>query len=239
MRRYGMRWLLIMLLALGLMVTAFACGGEKEETLTPTSKATPTAEETPAGETGGFDGFRAFAQQIEAAVEGRNVQFFVERARLAELTCTGEEFPLPCASQPAGTTLTGIWSRAWASDASALLSLEEYTLWLEDYFTTALDDLSDSYGSGSLTLYALAHREAEGAELLRAITTSIVDRYPAGTPIGRTEREAHVFDFEFEDGRWQFAGEMVALTSVTSLDWLSGDCAECYDHWERWEGAAP
>lgn len=238
-----------LLVGICLAVLALACdeGEEEVATATPspaaaataTPQATPTPEETPAEETGGFEGFQTFAQQIEAAVEGRDAQFFVERARLEELTCTGEEFPLPCAGQPAGTTLTGISSRAWASDASTLLSQEEYTLWLEDYFSTALGDLSDSYGSGSLTLYALAHGEAEGAEVFRAVTTSIVDRYPTGTPIGGTEREAHVFVFEFENGRWQFTGEIVALTSVTSPDWLSGDCAECYDRWERWEGPAP
>ncbi len=144
---------------------------------------------------------------------------------------------MPCAGQPAGTTLSGISSRGWQSDASSLLDPEEYALWLEDYFTTALDNLSDEYGSGSLTLYALAHSEVEGNEVYRAITTSIVDRYPSGTPIGQTEREAHVFEFEFEDGRWQFTGEIVAMTSATSPDWLSGECGSCYDQWERWTGA--
>jgi hypothetical protein len=239
-------WVVAVLTAACLLLAG--CGAEEEDgTATPGLEetpaveltATPTVEETPGPETAGFDAFRAFAQQIETAVEGRDARFFVERARLAELTCTGEEFPLPCAGQPAGTTLVGIWSRAWASDASALLSPEEYALWLEDYFSTALGDLSDNYGSGVLTLYALAHGEAEGAEVFRAITTSIVDRYPTGTPMGKTEREAHVFDFKFENGQWQFTGEIAALTSVTSPDWLSGDCAECYDRWERWEGAAP
>jgi hypothetical protein len=265
-----MRWLLILFLALALLVTAVACGEEKEKEEPPTAspaatatveaspvatpeatpeltpspeatatpEATPSAEETPAGGAEGFDAFRAFADQIEAALERRDAAFFVERALPTELTCTGEELPLPCAGQPAGKTISGIPSRAWASDASSLLDPEEYALWLEDYFDTPLRDLSDEYGSGSLTLYALAHSQTEGKEVFRAITTSIVDRYPTGTPIGQTEREAHVFDFVFENDRWQFVGETVALTSVTSPDWLSGSCAACYDHWERWEGAA-
>jgi hypothetical protein len=203
---------------------------------TPPSTATATSTPTPIAEAGGFDGFRSFAQLIEAALDGGDAQFFVERARLTELTCTGEEFPLPCAGQPAGTTLNGITSAAWQSDASALLSPEEYELWLEDYFSTALGHLSDDYGSGSLTLYALAHSGADGNDSFQAISTSIVDRYPSGTPIGQNEREAHVFNFEFENGRWQFTGEIVALTSVTSPDWLSGECSSCYDRWERWTG---
>jgi hypothetical protein len=259
-----MRWLLVISLGIALIMTALACGEQEEEGGTPTPspaatvqaspmgtpspdetpplqhtpEATPSAEETPAGGAEGFDAFRAFADQIEAALERRDAAFFVERALPTELTCTGEELPLPCAGQPAGKTISGIPSRAWASDASSLLEPEEYALWLEDYFDTPLPDLSDEYGSGSLTLYALAHSQTEGKEVFRAITTSIVDRYPTGTPIGQTEREAHVFDFVFEDDRWQFVGETVALTSVTSPDWLSGSCATCYDHWERWEGAA-
>lgn len=249
MRRFGMRWLLIMFLALALMLTAAACEEEEEEKGTPTASpaataqaspvVTPTAEETPAGETGGVDGFRAFAQQIEAAIQGGDAAFFAERARLTELTCTGEEFPLPCAGEPAGTTLSGIPSNIWQSDASALLSPEEYAGWLERYFGAARDDLSDDHGSGSLTFYALARSEAEGNQVFRAITTSIVDTYPSGGPLREPAREAHLFNFEFENGRWQFTGEKVATTFAGSLDWLSGECSECYDHWEHWEGAAP
>jgi hypothetical protein len=202
--------------------------------------ATPTAAATPAVETGGFDKFRAFAQLIEAALKERDAQFFIQRARVSELTCSGEqEVPLPCAGKPAGTILTGIPSRAWASDAWALLSPAEYAPWLERYFGAARGDLSDSYGSGSLTLYALAHSQEQGNEVFRAVATSMVDINPSGTPIGQTQREAHVFNFVFENGRWQFTGERVAVTSTTSPDWLSGQCGQCYDHWERWGGATP
>jgi hypothetical protein len=85
----------------------------------------------------------------------------------------------------------------------------------------------------------LAHSQEQGEEVFRAFATSMVDINPSGTPIGQTQREAHVFNFVFEDGRWQFTGERTAVMSTTSPDWLSGQCGQWCDHWERWGGATP
>ena len=70
--------------------------------------------------------------------------------------------------------------------------------------------------------------------MFHAITTSIVDTYPTGYPIGSVEREAHIYSFELHDGRWRFTRQGAAVVSLSSSDWLSGECAACYDQWERW-----
>lgn len=219
------------------LIALLALGCEDgEEQAPPTPTATVSDETTPpAGETGGIEGFRAFARQIERAISESNAQFFIERAVLKEEACTGEEQLGPCAGRTPGT-VRGIPGRVWQSDASALFSPEEYAQALGRYFDAALSDQSDEYGTGALTLYALGQSATEGDEVFQAITTAIVDIYPStGAPIGRTEREAHAFNFKFEAGRWQFTGEVAAVVSLSSADWLSGECGECYTRWERWQ----
>jgi hypothetical protein len=48
------------------------------------------------------------------------------------------------------------------------------------------------------------------------------------------ENTTRAFQFVREDGSWQ----MPIVTQVSNLadEWLSGQCSECYDRWERWEG---
>lgn len=244
----------ILLAALLALQCACAGGGEPEATPSPSPAVTrpsrtrePTAEATPApsviatpavrAETGGFDGFRAFASEIRAALAARDVDFFIGRARITEVTCAGEAELGPRAGKPQGTVLRGIPGSVSESDASAIFPVEEYEQSLQRYFGAARDDLSDEYGSGSLALYALAHKEREGEVVFFAIATSIVDIYPTGFPIGSSQREAHAFNFSFQGGRWQFSGETVAVMSGTSVQWLSGESASYYDQWQRREAS--
>ena len=235
---------------------ASACGGGGQPAATPTptpalaAVATPTPTPTPIpkaiaapmatpppppGETGGFQGFQAFAAQIEQALAIEDEQFFIDRAKLTEISCTGQEVFGPCEGQPAGI-LSGIPGSAWYSDAFNLFSPQAYAQSLTIYFGAAPSGNSDSYGPGDLRLYALAEKSVPGFnDIFYAITTSMVDIYPTGVPIGSTEREAHAFKFEFENGQWQFTGELVAVSTATSPDWLDGLCIPlCYDTWVSW-----
>ena len=245
-------------LACALSLLLVACGESEEqpsgalsaatatETSAPTGIPTPqptsTASAAPSGPFGSpppeVASFREFARQIEDAVAAGDSAFFVDRAKYVHLTCEGEEQLGPCSDWPGGTVITGIPGSAWHSDASAIFSAEEYTAYFTRYWSAGRSDLSDEYGSGSLRLYALASRQAQDSRLFSAITTSIVDNYPTGYLIGRSEREAHVFNFELVESRWTFVSEIAATVSLAAGDWLSGNCSECYDYWERWEGAA-
>jgi len=40
------------------------------------------------------------------------------------------------------------------------------------------------------------------------------------------------------DGRWRLTDELIGGFPLAVADWLSGDCAGCYDQWERWEGTS-
>ena len=211
---------LVALLALALALFASSCGG---------------GEDGPPGAIGGMEGFRPFAGEIERAIAQKDSQFFVERAVLQQETCPGDQELGPCAGQPAGAVVIGIPSGVYQSDGGGFIPPEDFAQDLVRYVGGALTEQSDAYGVGAVALYALARSEDEGREVFHAITTSIVDTYPGGYPIGSVEREAHIFSFEFEDGRWRFTREGAAVVSLSSSDWLSGNCAECYKEWERWQ----
>jgi hypothetical protein len=115
--------------------------------------------------------------------------------------------------------------------------LEEYRASLLRYFAAERPGQSDGYGDGSLKLYALGSSDNVDGPQFVAITTSMVEEFPTGYPIGAATREAHVFTFVVTNGQWRFAGEKVA-TGGSAADWLSGTCAQCYDYWEPWEGAS-
>lgn len=227
-----MRYIIVLISAMA--VLAFACGGEKERSgSTVTPLASPEATST--GESGGMEGFRTLATEIERAIAQNDSQFFIERAVLQSETCPDEpqEFG-PCAGQPAGAIVTGIPSGIYQSDAGGFLQPEDFAKDIPRYAGAALTERTDAYGGGAVALYALARSEDGTTEVFHAITTSIVDTYPTGYPIGSVEREAHIFSFQFQDGRWRFTRMGAAVVSLSSSDWLSGQCAECYQDWERW-----
>ncbi len=249
-----------------LTVAVIGCdgnGGEAPETASPASQVTATVtaepvvtpEPTPAPtptpdlppETGGMDGFRTFASQIEQAISNKDAQFFIDRARLTEFTCPGEPglAPTACDGQPAGTVIEGLEAGYWRSEGQ-MVPPEEHPQWLERYFGGGRGDLSDPYGNGSVSLYAMAEPRIG---VFSAVTTYIADDNPDATGYyEEPSRESRIFDFEFEDGRWQLVRELVELARIEppwgwgdegppTPEWLSGDCTDCYDHWERWVGA--
>lgn len=198
----------------------------------PTPTAAPETP-TPEGECDGMGCFRAFAPLIDAALAAGDGSFFADRGLEDELTCAGDEQLGPCVDRAAGTVLRGIPGGVAQSDAFALFPPDKYALMLADWFVEARPDLSDDYGSGALTLYALAyHPAAEGSEeAYQAIVTGIFSSGPDAL------RQARVLSFRFVDGSWRLTGELVASVPQTADPYLSGDCDFCYDDWERWEGA--
>jgi hypothetical protein len=217
-----------------------ACGGDDTASDTPTGSpsASPTPTETASGTApAGIAEFRPFAQQVSDALVGHDAAFFTSRAQQVQITCKGDETLGPCSGKAAGQVLTGITGRAWQSDATAIFTLDEYAANLQWYWSASLPAVTDSYGSGDLRLFALAWNRGKDPPIFRVITTSIVNTYPTGYPIAENQREAHVFNFERQGADWAFINEVAAPLSVTSSDWLSGQCSECYDYFELWQGA--
>jgi len=197
-----------------------------------TATPVPTAGPTPA-ESGGEDGFRAFAVQIEAALDAADGSFFAGRGLEEDLVCAGDEELGPCAGQAAGTAFRGIPRGIFQSDAFFLTSPAEYEADLQEWFAGDHPELDDDYGNGAVALWALAYKAAErrGEEAHQAIITAIA------TSGGDSVRQARTLSFRFVDGRWRLTGEIAANLPQTADAYLSGECDYCYDRWERWEGA--
>ena len=204
---------------------------------TATSTAEPTATSvpdtpTPPPESGDLGGFRAFAALIDAALAEGDASFFSDRGEEMEVTCQGDEQLGFCMGQPPGTIFRGIPGTAWQSDAFALFPTDDYESLLEDWFAEAMLDQSDEFGDGAVKLFALAQLGGGDGEFL-AITTAILNTGPAT----EVQRQARMLRFAFEEGAWKLRGEILGAVSFTAEPWLSGNCTDCYDQWERWEGA--
>ena len=231
--------------SLTLLLAAAACDGATkapflpEASPTATAEATPTAQPTPTSvatptavpEPGGRTGFRAFAALIDAAIADANGRIFIDRAQLSEVTCTGEEELGPCTGAAAGL-VDGIWQGLWRTDAVGLVPPEQIAFGFESFVADARAGDSDTFGSGSALLYALAHARpgvfGEG-QAYYAVVTGIFQE--SGAP----ERRIAVYQFTFDGERWRLYAVIEA--GVLFEEWLSGDCAYCYDQWERWEAS--
>lgn len=187
-----------------------------ETSPTPTAIATPQATATVA--TGDIESFRVFARQVEAALEGRDADFFMAIAETSSMTCPSE-FEPRCEGQPEGTVIEGIWHGRWRSEGS-LQTPDEMVAALVSY----LGSLADP------SLHAIGLRE--GAGLVGELSF-----FAVVASSDEPEESTYVFEFVPSGGAWRFASVMEA--PVLAEEWLSGDCDDCYDHWERWEGTAP
>ena len=221
-------------------LASLACDGGNDSPA-PTGSTNPTATATGAAATatpadlGDFEAFMTFAQEVEAALANGDGGALARRGHLEEVVCVGDEEVGPCAGRPAGALLSGIRGAIAQSDAFSLFVPDDYAIVLSDWFAAARPDLSDEYGGGDVTLYALAHRPSgeSGDEAFQAIVTGIFAAEGA-----ESLRQARVLSFLFLANRWRITEERFATVPETAADWLSGQCGECYDRWERW-GDAP
>ena len=249
-------------LALMALLLAMACGGDgSSPTPSPTPSPSPvvvlpsptpeptltTVPEgpTPPPESGGTDGFRAFATEIDGALARGDPQWFIDRTVESQLECT-ERSGLGagvCSDYPTVTVETGVWWYFWGAGGKVLLSPERIGEITDLFVSTAEPTESDSFGTGETALYALASSPAriflfpglEG-EAFFAVFTGIfgVREGPEGLErLEIPERRTAAYLFVFVDGTWRLGGLIEAVRLAE--DWLSGECAQCYDHWERWE----
>lgn len=204
----------------------------------PTPTYTPSPP-TPPGDLSGMEGFRNFAVQIQDALERQDTSFFGAWAVEDQVTCLGDELLGPCAGQPPGTVLRGVPSGIAETDAIAYLVLDEYVARLQAWFEMAMPSEKDQYGSGSLTLYAIAHQYGDNplvpfaGETYQAILTGIFATETA--PM----RQARILYFEFWEGSWRLVADLFAPIPQTAARWLSGECQWCYDEWQTWNAAEP
>ncbi len=192
-----------------------------EAPVTPTPAPTPTptpAPETPTPppQSGGMEGFRSFAEQIEAAVKARDADFFFDIASTATATCPNE-FVQQCEGQPEGSEVQGINVGWWHSEGT-ILEPDQFRQEVASY----LDSLAQP------ALYAIGRRQnplgaPEGPSFFAVVVS-------ADDPQNTTR----VFEFIFTDEAWRMSLDL--RVSALAEEWLNGDCSDCYDHWELWEG---
>lgn len=197
---------------------------------TPGGTSTPASKpNTAATEQDGTEGFRAFASQVQQALARRDADLFVQRAILTTVTCTAADVRagfLPCSR--AGETVRGIPVATYQSEGT-LAAPRDFERLLVRYFGESRPDLSDQWGSGKLTLYALGQGKGN-QPVFWAFTTAIVD---SG---GQPRRQVYAFAFVFQEGRWQLRSTTSAFASLEHL--LSEQCisAAFCATWERWQG---
>ncbi len=242
MTRFVATGLLPVCLALALV----ACNGDEEKptptatlapspspVLTPTASAAPSPGPSDIPESGGQEGFRRFAEQIAATVDANDAPvsaaFFADRGLEVEEVCAGDELLGFCEGKPAGTVFRGIPGGTAQTDDYHLSSRAELTTALAEWFSSARPFGEDDFGSGAITLYAIAYRPRDefSEEAYQAILTGFFDD---SDPPGR---QARVLSFRFVEGRWRLAGDLFAGLLFTAEPYLKGDC--CPDFWERWE----
>ncbi len=152
-----------------------------------------------------------------AATESGGMDGFREFAALIDEAVTSGDGILLTARMPTQSV------RALRGDVVDYASWQEVRSWFESLVSEAVAEESDVFGGGEAILYAVART---GESRYQAIVTAIEpSRY----------RRIGVYEFTFRDSRWRL------VTASMDPGWspevfLTGDCTECYDHWERWEG---
>jgi hypothetical protein len=222
-----------------------ACGGEEEaEVAAPTT--TPVATEgaapvsTPAAGTPAAspdpEDFAEFADLITRAVVERDTPFFAERVKGRTYTCTQYDIGEQVEGigqglcQKVGQQLELVQFGFWRSEG-LLRRPETMAEAIDKYFSDALPEQSDSYGTGAVQLYALGvTRSTDPGQIYRAaILTAITPRGEgAATEPARTARAV---EFEYVEGRWVIRGMLWA--DVLAEELLSADTAP-FNEWQRY-----
>jgi len=189
-----------------------------EASPTATTEATSTAQPTPAMPAD-LEGFRAFAAHLDEAVRSRDADWITNMATVSSLICP-MNYPTQsiCDGLPEGTVVRGIQTGRWRSEGQ-LQPIDEFRSSTLQYLSSLADPTlfaiaaADRYVGGSI-----------GGPAVFAVVVSADD--PSNT--------THVFEFVEHGGAWSMP--LVIYVSNLNSEWLTGDCAECYDRWERWEG---
>jgi len=203
---------------------------ETSLTLTPSPgvENTPTLAATAAGPNapptivpGSFADFQTFATEIAKALQDKNAAFFNEHASSTLWNCLGDETVGVCKGRPAGQDVQGIpVTRDWAT----------YQLYkTADYRATW--QIPFDQGE-ALQLVAVANQFGDNPlmPLAEQSFQAVIAVARNGTPTPGSE--IRVLYFEYFDDSWYLEGELITIDHAN--DWLTGNCAACYDAWVAW-----
>ena len=208
-----------------------ACGGGSSQ---------PKATEPP--DIGSYEDrfdFRDFGEDLDEAVERRDLTFFVDNVALEDVSCD-QELPAPpesCAGRPAGATEPAVLLSIWEAE-DRYLDSDQYRNFLQTFLTEYADGESDSYGDAAPRLYAYAIIDSElrpspaGGETVEAIVTRIARTESGG------EREGLLISATFDSDRWTVS--RLTLGPATFLDPYgpkpsNGGAEGTFEFWSRWQ----
>lgn len=231
--------LIMFLLVPGLLFIAIACGdgdGDGDEDATPAPTVAPVETPTPGtdSETAGAEGFRQFAATFQDALDAGDAAFLRDRALTEAIVCTADDVASAGPGGPLcefeGQEFDGFRAARWRSEGG-IIDVEDAFSAYDAILATALPGESDDFGDGSVRVYALNIED----DAFDAIITAIIER-PSDFITEFPLRVSYGTAWAFEDGRWMVTSTLAAnVLGEELLAPPSGDTANLYPNWERYE----
>jgi len=174
---------------------AVACGGG--DALPGRQDAPPVS---PVGSYEDRNGARSFTDDLDTALEDRDLEFFLENVAFQKVSCTQESpaSPASCLGRESGAAVPAILVGVWEGE-DFYLDAPAYEQFMLGFLTEAVTVEGDAYGGPEAALYAYAVIRPEfqvappAQERVEAILTRIA---PDG------ERRALIVTLGFDGQRW-------------------------------------
>jgi hypothetical protein len=207
----------IALPALLLVAILAACGGDDDDSATAPATSAPasatvaaTRSPSPSPTEPAPLTWEEFAATLDEALLEESTDPFLDNPLLTENECPNELRP-DCGGAPTPTVIQGVVIGHWRSEGFPV-PLDEFETELNNYLATGP------------SLHAIAVKEAEGEDGTPA--------YYAITAVGDDPTTTAYFIFKEDSG--EFRLQAMIFAPVLGEEWLSGECAECYDEWQAW-----
>ena len=204
---------------------ALACGGDGPS---PAPSPTPTAA------------FRAFADEIDRAVQQRDLAFFRQRAQTEPVVCTEENTPPRGPGGPdchsVGQQFDGFSFGTWRGEGG-LLPLDTVLTTIERLWLNAVPGASDPFGGAAPQVYATGTSRSPDQAVYTAVLTALITR-PAGSKDSGPLRAVLVISYVREGSGWRFVNLLSAFRGQGE-EFLEPDpvIEGWVDDWQRFQPA--
>src|SRR6266542_5125225 len=210
------------------MSAAASCGSSWQ----PSSALSPKTSGSPNHSIGSFDDrydFRSFAEQLSAAIEGADLQFFMNHVIFKSIDCGAPGIPPPpdsCQGQTAGTAIKGTYVGVWNTDPFSL-DAAEYEQFIRQFLTEPSGATPDEYGDAGprLHAYAVFRQEVQGRDpsplpgtrTVEAIATRVVPGTILRSKYLPPGRAILLFEVIFDGEQWVIVGQSIPTAATAAL----------------------
>jgi hypothetical protein len=175
--------------------------------------ATQTAVASPGAP--GIAAFRAFAAQIQTALDQKDTNFFRSRARTQPVTCTAENTPPRGAGGPAcvaiGDMFVGFSSGNWRSEGS-IIPIDRAMANIERFWDEIVPGATDQFGGSEPRVYATGRMTtAPGSPQIHTAVITAIIRRPADFVPGGPLRVVLVPQWQQDGNNWVLVGMLLAF----------------------------